>query len=802
MTAASAGEDGDPVLFAAAGLSDVGTAMTVRRVDAGSVPTLGQVGPVVAVDGPVDLGRTILRIPVSPAMLVGIDETSIRLFRLGPDDAGEVIATSGNAPGLGYIWAVLQSPGRYVAIGLPSDRVIRGLLGDLTLARAASAPGVSQAKLFHRCVLAPLQAMSAADLTQLRGAYAADNSATFADPRAAMTAKRGRAGWIEPGDLPGGLSTAAFIARLQDLSDLPDGLPEERLITGGFAALDPSDSAPVTRALPDGLAGQGLPVDRLPGIPATANWWMYHHDPQHSGVVTDSHISKANVAHLRLRYRLPLDGPVVSVPAVVDNTIYIGIGNSRRAYQQRGGTLYAVDLLTGVTRASFTFNTPALGGARQGMAGIACTPAVIGGRVFVSGLNGCLYCLDAATLTPIWITNLRAADPLHNQPVTHAVAAEGWGSPLVVNGCIYVGFGESESNTFGFVYCIDARTGVVRWLFCTTLFPGMAENEPNIVPQSVAGLFRMPPPFVEGPDPAFRGGSPWSSVAYDPVSNRVLVGTGNVLPQGPVPQPKYSLGVLALDAATGRNPRFFQPSNDDNYRPDDSDCDVAAGPLLYRDPVSGQRLLAIGSKNGSFFVLDADSLTPVARRQLLPRIGGNGGFPGDTGQPIPAVDPHPPSPDGGARTENFYGIFSTAAVSYAQRRLFVGVGGFAFGVGTPGIDSGTTAFLRALDWHDLTDHWPMQVGPDHVARYTASHPPMYLTPGEAGFSSPALVNDLVFMSTSRPALYAFDSETGLGLWSAPGFGPAQPNSFTLGPVVYGDYVIVGSANLGLLVYGL
>ncbi len=795
MTATTEPEDQNPVLLPGSSGWDLSGVLKVRGAGAESVPSLDQVGSVIEVDGPARFARTILRIPIQPSALTGIDETSVRVFRVSPaGSASAAIADSAYAPGLGYVWAAIEQPGRYVAIGLPRDPVMRGLLGELSMTRAATPPGPARASLVRERVIAPLRTLSTGELRDLRAAYAADNVATGADPKAAMGARRGRAGRVEPSDLPGGMSTAQFIARLETLAGLPEGLPEERLISGGFASIDLAVSPPITRAEPT------PPIARAPGIPATANWWMYHHDPQHTGVATDSHIARWNVANLRLRYRLPLDGPVVSVPAVVDNTVYVAIGNSRRAFQQRGGTLYAIDLLTGITRASFTFNTPLLGGSRQGMAGIACTPTVVDGRLYVSGLNGHLYCLDAVTLAPIWITDLRRADPLHHQPVTHAVAAEGWSSPLVVNGCVYIGFGESESNTFGFVYCVDALTGVVRWLFCTTLFPGMTENEPNIVPRSVAGLYPMPPPYRVGPDPAFRGGSPWSSVAYDPVSNRILVGTGNVLPQGPVPQPKYSLGVLSLDADTGRNPRFFQPTNADNYRPDDSDCDVAPGPLIYS--ANGRRLAAIGSKNGSFFVLDADTLAPVAKRQLLPRFGGNGGFPGDTGQPIPAVDPHPPDPETGRRTENFYGIFSTAAVSYAQKRLFVGVGGFAFGVGTPGIDTATTAFLRALDWEDLTDHWPMQVGPDQVSRYIVSRPPMYTTPGEAGFSAPVLVNDLVFLSTSRPGLYAFDSEMGLGVWSAPDFGPPLPNSFTLGPVVFGDFVVVGSANLGLLVYAL
>ena len=771
MSAMQQTDAADPILLA--GARDwTGDGLTVTRYDAADVPSLGKVGPVVAVSGPETFARTILRLPVPPEALVGIDERSIRVFRLNRDgQAVEIVAESAYAPGVGFVWAAIRAPGRYVAIGLASDQVVRDLLGSLTTARATAASGRPRAALVDRMVAAPLKSMTPAKLNDLRGAYAADNAATMADPRAAMTARRGHAGWIEPGDLPGGITTEALMARLDQLKALAVELPEERLIRDGFAAVDLSASAAVAR-----VETATSPIQRAPGIPASANWSMYHHDPQHSGVVTDSHLSRANVAHLRLRYRLPLDGPVVSVPAVVDNTIYVAIGNSRRAIQQRGGTLYAVDLPTGIIRTTFTLNTPPLGGARQGMAGIACTPAVVGGRLYFSALNGCIYCLDAFTLAPIWITNLRHADPLHNQPITHTVAANGWSSPLVINGCVYVGFGESESNTFGFVYCLDAATGVVRWLFCTTLFPGMPENEPNLVPQSAVGMFPLPPLFQARPDPPSRGGSPWSSVAYDPVTGRIFVGTGNVLPQGPVPQPKYALGLLSLDAATGRNPRFFQPANADNYRPDDSDCDVAAGPLLYRDPANGRRYVAIGSKNGSFFVLDADTLAPVARRQLLPRIGGNGGFPGDNGQPVPTIDPHPLDPTGERSTENFYGVFSTAAVSYDQKRLFVGVGGFAFGVGSPGIDTPTTAFLRALDWTDLSDHWPTQVGPDQITRYTMSTPPMYLTPGEAGFSSPVLVNDLVFLSTSRPALYAFDQETGLCLWSAPGFGPVVPNS--------------------------
>lgn len=756
---APADQDLRPQLLpGASGWDPDGTLTATRRADRDAVP-FGRVGPAVEVAGLVRFAPVMLKVPITDEDLEGIDPASVRVLRRLPGGGATVVEASGAVPGLGHAWAVVTEPGTYEAFGLPLDPVAQQLVEGA----AAGGPVVDTGALDT--------------VPSLREAVAADLVATDPEGRLFAEVPRGEGGGIAPAPLPGGITEQELLTTVRDTAR--DRTPEQRLLAGSAETV-----ARLTRA--------------LPGVPASASWWMYHRDVEHSGVVTDSHIDLTTVGRLRPRYRLPLDGPVVSVPAIVDNTIYVGVGNSRRALAGRGGTLYAIDLLTGRTRTQFTFNTPPLGGSRQGLAGIACTPSVVDGRVYFSGQDGKLYCLDAQTLTPVWGTDMRHADPAHQQPVTHQVNAEGWCSPLVVNGRVYVGWGESESNTFGFFYCLDAASGDVVWLFCTTLFPGVTDNVPNVVPRSVVGM-PLPPQFVAADDPPVRGGSPWSSVAYDAVTDRVVVGTGNVLPQHALPQPKYSLGVLSLDARTGGSPRFFQPSNADNYRPDDSDCDVAASPLIYT--AGRRRVVALGSKNGSFFLLDAATLEPLARRQLLPRAGGNGGFPGDRGRRLRWVDPREVE-NGQVSTENFYGTFSCPVVHAGLGRLFVGVGGFEFGGKHPGIDSATTGFLRALDWTDLTDAWLTRVGPDRVSRYVVPSPPLYTTQGEAGFSSPVLVNDVVLMSTSRPAMYAFDSATGMPVWQAPGFGPQVPNSFTLGPAVYGDYVVVGSANLGLLAYSL
>jgi outer membrane protein assembly factor BamB len=65
-------------------------------------------------------------------------------------------------------------------------------------------------------------------------------------------------------------------------------------------------------------------------------------------------------------------------------------------------------------------------------------------------------------------------------------AGDCFSSPLVVNGKVYVGSGEGERDVFGFVFCLDANTGNVVWLFCTNQFNLASDNNPNVIPASAA----------------------------------------------------------------------------------------------------------------------------------------------------------------------------------------------------------------------------------------------------------------------------------------------------------------------------
>ncbi|HET7435699.1 MAG TPA: PQQ-binding-like beta-propeller repeat protein [Thermoanaerobaculia bacterium] len=552
-------------------------------------------------------------------------------------------------------------------------------------------------------------------------------------------------------------------------------------------------------------------------MPTTTNWWMFHGDTAHTGEVTDSPINSSNVAQLKNTFSLDVPGSILSTPAVADGYIYVGLANasaSKAVPTGIGGTMLKVNIQTGVTEASYSWSIDKNERDSHGFTGMGCTPAVVNGKVYFIAFNGVLFCLNAADLSLAWQTNLRWADLPKNQPVNNVAnygqepptpQAAGWSSPCIYDGKVWVGIGEGENpNLYSFVYCLDAATGNVIWIFCTNQYVSGMPNQPNVLPSGVV-IGPLKPPFSSTPtQPITLGCSVWSSPAYDPELDILYCTTGNPVPDGELPSLGYSVGLLALKGSTGEFVGFAQFPPESSYRVSDIDVDVGGAPTLYS--INGRKVVGLGCKNGSYMICDAQTIDILKWRQMLPKM--------NDGTQIPTVDPHAADANGNAldssidpnpfvpndisnktQAENFHGTYSTAALCTPQKKLFIGVGGNNYHFVSSGIDSQSTPFMRAMDWETLDDAWPMAGDP---MKYTKAASAMYRNAGESGISVPAVVNDVVFMATTQVALYAFSATDGTLLWNdMVNFGQQTGGfmggyGYCLGPAIWNEYIVAGA----------
>jgi len=553
----------------------------------------------------------------------------------------------------------------------------------------------------------------------------------------------------------------------------------------------------------------------------SSNWWMFHGDPAHTGEVTDSQINKTTVAKLKNTFSLDVPGSILSTPAVADGYIYVGLANASASPAVPtgiGGSMLKVNIETGVTEATYSWSIDINERDSHGFTGMGCTPAIVDGKVYFIAFDGVLSCLNASDMSLDWKTNLRWADLPKNQPVNNIAnygtepptpQASGWSSPCVAGGKVWVGIGEGENDgLYSFVFCLDAATGNVIWIFCTNQYVAGTHNQPNMLPSAMT-VGPLNPPFTTTPTvPITLGCSVWSSPAYDPELDILYCTTGNPVPDGELPSLGYSVGLLALKASTGEFVGFSQFPAASSYRKSDIDVDVGGAPTLYS--IDGRKVVGLGCKNGSFMICDAKTIEILKWRQMLPYM--------KDGSQIPTVDPHPADANGNivdtsanpdpyasneesnkTLAENFHGTYSTAAICTPQQKLFIGLGGNNYHYVSSGIDSKSTPFMRAMDWSTLEDAWPVAGDP---ARYTLASAAMYRNAGESGISVPAVVNDVVFMATTQVALYAFSADDGALLWNdMVNFG-SQTGGFMggygycLGPAIWGNYVVAGALVTG------
>ena len=306
-----------------------------------------------------------------------------------------------------------------------------------------------------------------------------------------------------------------------------------------------------------------------------------------------------------------------------------------------------------------------------GNRGTEATPLFFGGRLYLTGLAGHAWALDARTGQPVWTYRREYPDGMVNccgainrgfgvlgnslymgtidarlialnaedgSVIWEAAVADGSKgysvtmAPLVVKDKVIVGVSGSEFPTRGFIDAYNARTGNREWRFYTVPAPG--DPGSNTWPSAEA--------MAKG------GGGVWVAGSYDPELNLVFYGTGNPNPayygrdrQG---DNLYTSSIVALDVDTGKLRWHYQFTPHDLH-----DWDAAQVPVLATLPLKQgmTKVVMQANRNGLFYVLDRATgkvliARPFVQTAWAKGVGADGRpiVPNDLGTPDACVPDH------------------------------------------------------------------------------------------------------------------------------------------------------------------
>ncbi len=339
-------------------------------------------------------------------------------------------------------------------------------------------------------------------------------------------------------------------------------------------------------ALNEGLVGSAPPVaqrvtfERLRDARAEPqNWLTYYgaYDGQRFSALDQ--INTSNVRNLRPAWSFqagvigliatPASYAFEAAPIVVDGVMYVSGFD---------GYVWALDAATGKMLWQYRHAVPldvplCCGNVNRGV-------AVANGRVYYASPNAHLLALDAVTGRPVWEKVF--ADIRAGESATMA--------PLIVKNLVIVGSSGAEYGVRGHLDAFDATTGRHVWRRYTVPKPGEPGSE-TWPKNSLAW--------------ASGGGTTWITGTYDPELDLLYWGTGNPGPDydGSV-RPGANLftnSVLALDPDDGAIRWHYQWTPHDLW-----DYDGVSENILFDLDEGGtrRRLLAHFDKNGYLFILD------------------------------------------------------------------------------------------------------------------------------------------------------------------------------------------------------
>ncbi len=318
------------------------------------------------------------------------------------------------------------------------------------------------------------------------------------------------------------------------------------------------------------MSQRSTDFDRI-AHPRRGDWPTYHGQLSGNRHSPLDQVTAANVGQLVRQWSHEMGGrrALQATPLVIDGVMYVTAVNEVRALDAKTG------------RQLWRFGrpqTPGLVPTGDPASGINRGVAVLGDRVFLQTDHAHLLALDRRNGELLW--DVEMADYRQQYGST--------GAPLVVDNLVIAGISAGDEGVRGFLDAYDASTGKRVWRFWTV----PARGEPGSETWKGSAL-------------EHGCAATWLTGTYDPGARLLYWPTGNPCPDYNGDQRLgdnlYSSSVVALNPANGKLVWYFQFTPHDLH-----DWDANQPPLLIDASFQGRprKLLAVGSRNGFFYVVD------------------------------------------------------------------------------------------------------------------------------------------------------------------------------------------------------
>jgi quinohemoprotein ethanol dehydrogenase len=357
--------------------------------------------------------------------------------------------------------------------------------------------------------------------------------------------------------------------------------------------------AALAATLAPGAHAAGIDDKALANEADGTNWASYGRSFSENHYSPLRQINDRNISGLGLvwSYDLPIVSNTFTAPLAVDGVLYFATGYS---------VVRALDARTGKLLWEYDPEVYRVAGHKMrggwGIRGIAFWQ----GKVYTGTHDGRLISLDAKTGRVIWSVETVGRDD--GRYVT--------GPPWVFKGKVLIGFGGGDFDPVrGYVTAYDAQTGRQLWRFYTV--PGNPKDGFEDEAMAMAAKTWSGEWWRFGG----AGGTVWSAMAYDPVYNRVYLGTGNGSPWNQkIRSPGggdnlFLCSIVALDADTGKYVWHYQVNPGETW-----DYNAAMDIELADLTIDGKRrpVLMHAPKNGFFYVIDRHEQKLISAGKFAP----------------------------------------------------------------------------------------------------------------------------------------------------------------------------------------